>query len=408
MLVVTQHFAPEQNAPSYRWTHLAKEFAKAGVDVDVLTAAWGDPNQIEAPESGLTIYRVKNVLKGTGLGVRLINEFLVALKSMLKAIQVPRPDVVIVTAPPLGAMLYARPLALLLGCPLVLEMRDAWPELLDEWRSWSDYGNGPRPHLLRDLLTGSSVAVLRPILRAVHKVADMVVTTSHSYADRLRKETSRQVICIPNGRSDLPELPARDFDGELRVLYMGNIGRAQMLATAVRAAAKVQEAGGRMQLRLVGDGAHAIAVRRLAEQLNAPVEILPKATRTHVSHHYEWADSVLVLLRAWDAMELTVPSKIYEILRMRKHISASLAGESAALVNDWNAGHVVSPEDSDALAELWLRLLAEPTLMQMEPRISGTAPELNLSLNSSRYVASLQAVVAENRATRGKKKTTAS
>lgn len=360
VLVVTQHFRPEQNAPSFRWTWLTDGFVASGATVEVLTAAWGTSEPTTEVNHQVTVHRVRNIFKGNGLAPRLLNELAVAFKSIYHATRLTRPDVVIVTSPPLGAMLYARPLSWLLKRPVVLDIRDAWPELLAEWRSWSDYGNGPKPRFLRDVLTGMSVKVLAPLMRAARRSAGLVVTTSESYADDLRRRGLGNVICVRNASRALAPIPPREFDGRLRVLYLGNVGRAQLLATAVRAAARVRAAGHDMVLRIVGQGAHLESIQRLAARIDAPVEFIPKVPHIEVRAQYEWADSVLVILRAWPAMSMTVPSKLYEVIRTGRHITASLAGEAAEIVRETDAGDVVPPEDPAALAALWSRFFDDP------------------------------------------------
>ncbi|HJE52050.1 MAG TPA: glycosyltransferase family 4 protein [Tessaracoccus flavescens] len=365
-MLVTQHFAPEHNPPSFRWGWLTRSFAEQGVTVDVLTAAQSRVNDAPWPTS-VRVHRLRNILRGRGLATRLLNELMLAFKFVATALRLPRPDVVIVTAPPLGAMLYAKPLAALLRRPLVLEVRDAWPELLDEWPTWSDYGNGPTPRRLRDAAAQATIRVIRPWMLAARKSASLVVCTSRTYGKHLEQEGVRKVLVIPNRSATSVRFPPREFDGTLRILYLGKVGRAQLLATAVRAAAMVKEQGGSIVLRLVGGGAHLVALQRLADQLDAPVEFLTRVPLDQVPEHYEWADSLLVILRDWEAMSMTVPSKLLEMIGTDKHISASVTGEPARLVRESGAGDVVEPQSAEALAELWLRLIREPEHLRRNP-----------------------------------------
>lgn len=397
VLVMTQHFAPEENAPAFRWSWLAEEFHRLGIQVDVVTSAWQDkPTSERAPGGKLNIHRVRNVLSGTGLGSRLINELLVALKSVMRATQLQRPDVVIVTAPPLGAMLYARPLAWLLRCPLALEVRDVWPELLDEWPTWSDYGNGPKPNFARDLGVRCLTFLMKPWLIKARRRATLVVTTTESFAQYLQDKGHPNVICVRNAAKDVPRLAPREFDGTLRVLYMGNVGRSQMLATAVRAAKLVEDAGGSIRLRIVGHGAHLTALQRLVEQLGAPVEFLPNVPHSQVTEQYEWADSLLVMLRDWDAMAMTVPSKLYELLRTGRHVTASVCGEAKDLVEQSNTGDVVPPQDPEALAQLWLDLIASPDRLRTTPDLPAAVTAAEPRILGERYATVLQSLIERN------------
>lgn len=396
VLVLTQHFEPEENAPAFRWSWLVDAFADRGVTVDVVTAAWAkDAADSRGVHGRVTVHRVRNVLKGAGLARRLVNEFAVAAKSLAEVLRLPRPDVVIVTAPPVGAMLWAGPLATVLRRPLVLEVRDAWPEILKEWRTWSDYGSGPRPHWLRDALVRSTTAVLHPMLSHARGRADMVVTTTQSYAEHLRASGLDNVLCIRNGARTQPPAHRRDFDGVLRVLYMGNVGRAQLLATAIRAAAHVRASGGDMVLRIVGHGAHLTAVRNLASRLQAPVEFHAPISRSEVRSQYDWADSVLVMLRAWEPMRWTVPSKLYEVIRARKHVSASVFGEAAELVAASGAGDVVPPEDATALATLWMGLADDPERLRPTGDVAEVEAISETETLAATYVEALKALARE-------------
>ena len=61
-------------------------------------------------------------------------------------------------------------------------------------------------------------------------------------------------------------------------------------------------------------------------------------------------------LTDWPALENAVPSKTYELMYARLHISGVVQGEAARLIEQFSAGHIVSPENPEALANLWVNL----------------------------------------------------
>ena len=381
ILLLTQHFPPQAGVLAARWDWLSRSLAQAGHQVEVVTPVWRtNVTRAKSPASpspahpdGVRVHAVRSVVPGFGLVRRLLNEAAVSVQAVVVSLRIPHVDVVVATVPSLPTLPVGWLVSRVRRVPLVLDLRDAWPELLSDWRTWSDDGSG---RIVRGpLVVPIGNALMAALARSYtwfQQQAEAVVVTTDSLLGLARErglptvELVRNVVA-PDAPDSMP-LPAT-HGGGLRVLYLGNIGRAQLLATAVRAAGIVRDQGADITVRLIGVGAQLDAVRRLSEWLGAPVESLGRVERENVAEHYAWADTVLVLLRDWPAMQQTVPSKLYEALWVGKHISASLAGEAARLVNTTGAGDVVPPQDPEALARLWLDLIEDPARLQ----VSSTA-----------------------------------
>lgn len=363
IVLLTQHFPPDPGPQSRRWGMLSAYFAGQGHQVDVVVPRWRSIEDWTAPQ-GVTVHTVRSWVQGIRLQRRLLNEALTALGSLAEGWRLarsePRPDVVIATVPALAAL----PIALAIGkpfrIPVVADIRDAWPDILEYWREWGDTGTseaGGHSRRSIHLLMSTLVPVAHALYTAMERASDLVVTTTGSLAAVFRARGMAEVAAVRNTTfgllaEPLPP-PGERRDGTLRVLYLGNIGRAQHLATALRAAVIAQQRGIPVRLRLIGEGAEADAMRQFNERLGHPAEILPRADACDVPDHYRWADTVLVSLRDWAGMQWTVPSKLYEVLHGGRHISASLRGEAAHIVTTSGAGDVVPPEDPEALAQLW-------------------------------------------------------
>jgi len=80
---------------------------------------------------------------------------------------------------------------------------------------------------------------------------------------------------------------------------------------------------------------------------------------------YQWADTALVHLSNWAPLERAVPSKTYELMECGIHISGVVAGETADLIQRLDAGHVVEPDNPWALADLWISLSTNRTLLDV-------------------------------------------
>ena len=280
-----------------------------------------------------------------------------------------RPDIVVTTVPALPSLAAGVCVSRWMRRPLVLEMRDAWPDLLAVIDRWD--GQVPTRQqrvkrvLARVAATGTSVLQRR---------ASVVVTTTHSFAERLRERRFSHVRVVRNAAHpfDVP-LPVGDArpKGELRVAYVGTVGRAQGIETAVEAVRVAQDRGVRVHLRVVGGGAGRALVQAAADHVGVEVDIRNAVPRGEVPEHYRWADTALVMLRDWPGLRLTIPSKIYELMAAGIHISASVSGEAADVVRDSGAGDVVPAGDAEALADLWVRMaqgdvVAQPSVRALE------------------------------------------
>lgn len=316
----------------------------------------------DPPPPGVIFHPVLPVLHGQGLATRAMADALAALRGFHRAMSVADVDVVVASAPSLVTIPLGWLVAKIRRKPFVLDLRDAWPELMEDWREWNHDGQPPRPlHPVKKVAFPVAAAVVGKIIHDLRLRADAVVVTTERLAARLRVEGVQRVEVVRNTSAKpwpypLSRVPQES--DELRVLYLGNVGRAQLLATAIRAAALVAERGTRITLRVVGSGPHWDAARKIARQTGAPVEFIERVPTYEVLHQYRWADTVLVILRDWASMRDTVPSKLYEVLLTGRHISASLAGEGADIVSRYSAGDVVPPQDVEALADLWCALAA--------------------------------------------------
>ena len=167
---------------------------------------------------GERVVRVPYFSHGYGTMGRSVDHAVVALATaavgLLRRIRGCRADVVIATVPALPTLVAGRLLSLAHRASLVVEMRDAWPDLLTHTPGLRAE-DAPR-QLLR-----------RAVYRAVtywQRGADIVVTASASFAQVLAHRGVRTTHVIRNG-ADLADAPVlgpsirgRREGRELRIL----------------------------------------------------------------------------------------------------------------------------------------------------------------------------------------------
>ncbi len=351
---------PESTPPQRRWQRLAESLLADGWEVDVIAPA---ANERHAPVSqlpagafsvraqqgpaGESIRRTPYLLLRNSRIGRFLSDAASSVMMVPRAAAAPRPDVVLATVPALPVICAGWLAARLRRAPLVVDMRDAWPELARE----AEVKAGPAGRVMEAVVTG------------IQRRAELVVTVTAGFAERLRSRDVHRVETISNGVTlqEIPELEHRERrPGELRVAYLGNHGESQTLDKVIQAVRTIHDRGEvTVTLRLVGSGTQKDQLIALAAGCPA-VEFHDPVHGEEVWDHYRWADTALVSLRTdWASFAWTVPSKTFELMGLGKHITATVTGEAAEILAH---AENVSVVDScpDALVETFTALARDP------------------------------------------------
>ncbi|MBG6218705.1 hypothetical protein IWX75_003192 [Arthrobacter sp. CAN_A6] len=363
VLLLTHSYAPEHSPPQRRWTQLIRSFRAAGWEVDVVAPVAHAPHGrrilprriagsaflVSVGEFGERIRRVPFLWHRTTRLGRLIDHLFSATCSIPAAMMTAKPDVVIVTVPSLPILGAGYAVSRILRRPLVVDMRDAWPDIARDAR----------------LIQGSAKGLAERIIIAIQDRADLVVTVTHGFAKTLRDRGLKNVATVSNGvdMSAMRQLsPPAGRQDRLEVLYLGNHGESQRLDVPIRAAALV---GSKMRLTLVGHGVERNGLMALAKQLDAPVEFHSPVHGPQIMDYYERADSCIVTLRDdWKSFDTTIPSKTYEVLSVGRHVTGIVRGEARSILEQAEAGHVVESE-AKAVADLWHALAENRELLRI-------------------------------------------
>lgn len=357
ILLITHSYWPEHSPPQRRWQALIRHLHPYGWDITVIAPVAHyshGPDYSRRTRNaavgplGESIRRVPYMTGRDNRISKVADQLFTAVGSLMRGLAATRPDVVIVTAPALPLMAVGWLIATIRRVPLVLEMRDAWPELItDSEAVWG---------LMR-------VAVNRCV-ESIQNHANVVVTVTDGFAQMLRERGVRHVITIRNGvqLGSTPYLSPVPYRERLEVLYLGNHGESQGLERLIDAAALV---GPVMRLTLVGQGSRKTALMAYAACHGAPVRFLDPVFREEVFAHYEQADSLVISLRDdWKSFDVTVPSKTYEVMSVGRHITAVVKGEAAQVLHDAGTGHIVSGEAAH-IAQAWQALAENRQLLNV-------------------------------------------
>lgn len=232
-----------------------------------------------------------------------------ATAAAIRAATLPRPDIVLVSSPPLPVAGLGPVLARRFGCPWLLEVRDVWPESAVSV-GWLD----PESRLYR---------LAERFARSVTAGAPMVIVPTPGLEPLVRVHGARDVRILPGivlPRSWDPRRRRRTRgrlevrDEECLFLYLGAIGVANGLDLLLEAVERLPE-GVKARVVIAGDGSarHSISEAIGAKRLSR-ITLLPPVDQDEAGDLLAAADVGLHLLRPDPIFASALPSKALEYL----------------------------------------------------------------------------------------------
>lgn len=363
ILVLTQYYPPEVGAAQARLSAFARELARAGHDVEVVTAfpnypsgrlTESDRRRVTQRDEvdGTQVRRIWH-FTATGAGVKRLASYLSFTASGLVAsLATRRANVVFTESPPLFLGLAGWVTAKRFGAAFILNVSDLWPDSIRDLGLMSD---------------GMALTAAEALERWLYARATAVTAVTEGIRTRLiegKNVPADKVLFLPNGADTevfRPEpvttatpvagLPAGPF-----VMYAGNFGLAQGLHTLIRAATH-----GSAKVVLVGGGSDSDRLKSIVRlESNDNVLFLDARPPAEISTMYAQSVAGVVSLRDSPLMEGARPAKTLAIMACGKPVIYAGRGEGAELVTSAEAGVVVPPESPAALAEAIHDLVRDP------------------------------------------------
>jgi len=355
VLLLTQWFDPE---PTFKGLAFARELVRQGFDVEVLTGFPNYPAGTLYPGYRLKLLQ-REVIHGikvtrvplypshdTSFIGRVMNYMSFAASSLLSGVfMARRAEVVYAYHPPLTVGVTAALLRMLTRTPVVYDVQDMWPDTLRAT------GMVKSKRILQ---------LVAAICRWVYRHVDHIVVLSPGFkrllAERGVVEAKVDVIynwadeaALAAPRGTVPaSFPDKSY---FRIVFAGNMGKAQALDTVLEAAQSLQARGSHVYFVFLGGGVDAPRLQEKATLLGLRnVVFLPPVPMADVGTLLNAADALLVHLRSDPLFEITIPSKTQAYMAAGKPLLLAVKGDAAKLVKQSGSGVVVEPENVEALA----------------------------------------------------------
>jgi glycosyltransferase involved in cell wall biosynthesis len=362
VLLFTQWFDPE---PTFKGLVFARELVAQGFDVEVVTGFPNYPGGKVYPGykikllqheviDGVQITRVPLYPSHGQSGVgRLLNYISFAASILIYGLfRAKKPDVIYAYHPPLTVGIAAALVRFFRRVPVVYDIQDMWPDTLKATGMFSN------EKLLK---------VVARVCDWVYGHVDQIVVLSPGFKRLLieRGVPPQKVDVIYNWcaedmvRATSTELPSNfPVTSKFRILFAGNMGKAQSLDTVIDAAQLLQEKASQVAFIFLGAGVEATRLEVCAKSRKLEnVFFLPAVPMPEVGAYLAGADALLVHLKRDPLFTITIPSKTQAYMAAGKPILMAVDGDAANLVRDAGCGVVSESENPQALADAVLALM---------------------------------------------------
>lgn len=240
-----------------------------------------------------------------------------AFQAGVLARQLPRPDVLLATTPPLPGVSVALALAARWRVPLVLEVRDLWPAFLVEGG------------LLRN---GAMIRSMQLLELTALSAAAGVISVSPGFGPYLRIVRKHEPFVAVSGLDpSFVRPPAAKRGAGFRIAYTGSLHEVY----GVGLLAEVAEAGGGFGWSVVvaGAGRQAAAVQNAqGVEFHGP---LPRAQVPALLHA---AHAGMNIHAPWPLLATTLTGKLFDYLAAGLPVLEAAGGAMGALVDHLGAG----------------------------------------------------------------------
>ncbi|HLO86757.1 MAG TPA: glycosyltransferase family 4 protein [Nostocaceae cyanobacterium] len=372
ILIYSYNYYPEPIGIAPLMTELAEGLVARGHKVRVITGMPNYPQReiyeeykgkwfVTEERNGVTIQRSYLRIKSKpNLFDRLLLELSFVVSSLPQALRGQRPDLIILTIPPLLITLPAALLGWIFNCPIVLNVQDILPDA------------AIRVGLLKNKWMIRTLATLEKL---AYRMSHTISVIADGFCDNLVSKgvPIEKIRCIPNwvnvnhirpiAKQDNSWICEHKLEEKFVVLYSGNIALTQGLETVIEAAS---------QLRHIPEIAFVIAgestaLARLQEYCLScgadNVLLLPLQPREKLPQMLAAANIGLVVQKR-SVIDFNMPSKIPLLLASGSPIIGSVpaSGTAAKAIRESGGGLVVEPESPQALAAAILEIYEKPNL----------------------------------------------
>ena len=372
ILIITENFHPESNAPSKRLYDHALEWINLGHQITVLTGVPNAPkgkvfegykNKIYQSENidGIHVKRVWTfIAKNEGVFLRSLDFISFMISSLICGLFIKKHDYIVVSSPQFLPVISGFILSKIKFTPFILEIRDLWPESIVE------LGSIRKESLI--------IKILNKIARYIYEKSDLIVVVTNSFKEYLLKINidENKIVVIQNGfnfdktlsPNKTTQMIRKEYNidkNKFIVSYIGTIGMSHGLEIIIQAAELLND----VLFLVIGEGSEKESLKKIKEQKKIKnVLFIDTINWQEIVNINQIVDANLIHLRNLALFKTVIPSKIFESMALKKPILAGVIGESIEIIIKSNSGLKIIPENPNSLVENILHLRSNPEMSE--------------------------------------------
>jgi colanic acid biosynthesis glycosyl transferase WcaI len=368
ILIMAQHYAPEEVSGAVLGTELASDLVKRGHKITFVTCAPNYPmgkifpgykNQIYSKKTvdGVQVVRIWSYISTKTFWRRILNYGTFSFNAFFGGLISGKHDILLSFSPPLPLGVSAWLLSRLWGIPWILNVQDIYPEI------------AVVTGILKNPIT---INILEHLENFLYQKAAHIQVLSEGFKENLLNKGVH-----PNNISIIPVWADPDIihpmakynsfslenglSDKFVIMYSGNLGINTSLEDVINAAILLKDEPG-ICFIFVGEGVKKKDLMIQAKEKDLKnVTFLPFQPRSIFNLMLASADLSVVTLNA-NAYYTSSPSKTFNIMASGRPILAvtPLGSELAGMVQEFECGIVVPPGKPEQLAREILLVQKNP------------------------------------------------
>jgi glycosyltransferase involved in cell wall biosynthesis len=378
ILLIHQYFLEDNGGGGSRWNEISRIWVAEGHQVTVLA---GTGHYMKQESSRTVKFFAQNVNSNNvkvircyvsesyhkGFAGRLWAYLSFTFSATWAGIFYTRDDydLVLVTSPPLLAGISGLVISWLKSIPLVLEIRDLWPEsaidtgvlknrFFIQLSYWLENQLYKQAHLISVL-----TPAFREVLISQKAVPQSKITMVPNAADFSLSEPLLQHFDRAAFRREL------NLEDEFVVIYVGAHGVANHLVQILETADLLRDT--HVVFLLVGDGMQKKRLMEQAAKLKLTnVRFQDPVGKSEIFKYILAADAGTSVLKKADTFKTIYSNKTFDYFSCKKPVLMAIDGISRLLVEDAAAGIFVEPENPADFASRIRQYMEDPVRCQRE------------------------------------------